>query len=406
MNKTSFHYLLAEKFVFKQSWKDSLVGDSLLNLVRFAYSEEEAQVTSALDFMPRPAWMIARKVGRPISEVEPILKSLGDRILILRKLIKGHAVYGFLALIPGVFEFQMMRAHSDPDNHDYYKEFARLYEEVYEEYMTWIKPHVDRKDLRFMRIIPVEKSIENTIGIVPFNTDRYSEIVDRNRSFCLVNACPCRYEFELLNKGCGKPLDVCSAMGWLADLAIEKGLARRVSKEEFLEAKARATDAGLVHMTDNLRDPLQVCSCCTCCCSGLRMIKNYNIPSVIAKSNFEAVVDVEKCLLCEKCVNICPMDAILVEEKSVKIDYTRCIGCGVCVIKCDKAKAMGLRERKYYKRPSDNILEYFSQRYFECLGKEKDIIPRVSLGVGGLLSQLGSRISPFHISGPKYRPSI
>jgi Pyruvate/2-oxoacid:ferredoxin oxidoreductase delta subunit len=302
----------------------------------------------------------------------------------------------------------MIRGRHDISNNNnnyyYYKEFARLYNQVYDEYMLWIKPHLESKDLRFMRVIPVEKAIESTIGILPLITDRYSDIVERNNSFCLVNVCACRYEHELLGKGCGKPLDVCSAMGWIADLAIQKGLARRVSRKEFVEAKMRASEAGLVNMTDNLRDPLQVCSCCACCCSGLKMIKEYNIPTVIAKSHFEVVVNIDKCIGCGKCAKICPMAAIQVNDKKAVVDYNRCIGCGVCIIKCEHGKALNLRERAYHKPPSANVLDYFTQRYVECLGREKEVIPRVSLGVSSLLTQLGSQISPFHVSGPKYRP--
>ena len=58
----------------------------------------------------------------------------------------------------------------------------------------------------------------------------------------MINVCACRNEMVLLDKGCGAPMDVCSAMGWVADYCIDKGMARRVSKQEFLEAKGRAAD--------------------------------------------------------------------------------------------------------------------------------------------------------------------
>jgi NAD-dependent dihydropyrimidine dehydrogenase PreA subunit len=299
---------------------------------------------------------------------------------------------------------------SKGDFGEYYKEFSRRFEAFYEEYCTWLKPKLDGKDLRFGRIIPVLQSLERSPGIsvMALPSDKYSETVDRNNSFALVNVCSCRHEAELLGKGCGKPKDVCAAMGWLADTIIDKGMGRRVSKEEFLEAKMRAAEAGLVNLVDNLENPLQVCSCCGCCCGALRMLSQFNIPTIIAKSHFEAAVDREKCIGCGNCVEICPMNAITLEKatprarkkKKAAIDPVRCIGCGLCVSKCDKQFAVTLKARQDHKPPAKSMLEFGINRYCEVKGIESPLLDRVGLGVSRLLD----RYSPIHISGPKYRP--
>ncbi len=107
----------------------------------------------------------------------------------------------------------MVRAKTVGGNQEFYTRFAELYEQFYDEYLTWIRPRLGGKDLRFGRIIPVEQAIEGQQGIIPSHSDKYSEIIDRNNSFCLVNACACRYEMQLLGKGCGKPLGNCTVMG-------------------------------------------------------------------------------------------------------------------------------------------------------------------------------------------------
>jgi Pyruvate/2-oxoacid:ferredoxin oxidoreductase delta subunit len=345
-------------------------------------------------------------VQRPVGEVEPLLRSLADRLLITGIEIKGIQTYGFLNFLPGLFEVQMIRAKSaahTESEREFFVKFAALYEEFYDEILTWLKPKVEGKNLRFGRVIPVGKSIENSGGIIPLASDKFSETIDRNNSFCLVDVCPCRHEMELLGKGCGKPMDVCSAMGWLADFCIEKGLARRVSKEEYIDARNRAAEAGLVNLTDNLTNPLQVCACCSCCCSALRILAKYNIPTIVATSHFEAVVDADKCNACAQCSRACPMQAIEWKKKKppVKIDYTRCIGCGVCVNACDKEDAMHLRERQDYTPPSATILDYYADRYLEVKGEENVTLgPRLKLGFGRLLA----KASPFSISGPGYKP--
>lgn len=400
MQTTPSHRALAEKFLFKRYWQDVIIPDSLLQLVAHAYTEEEAEIVSKLGFVAVPAWIIARRVKRPAGEVKPILQSLADRVLITRFQAGKMSLYGFLTLAPGIFETQMIRSRNTRD--EYFQTFARLFEEFYREFCIWLKPRVAHKDLRFGRVISIERSLESSpgVGIIAHPTDRYSEIVDRNQSFCLVNVCACRQEKVLIGNGCGKPMDVCSGMGKLADIAIAQGLARRVSKEEFLEAKMRAAEAGLVNMVDNLEDPLQVCSCCGCCCGALRMLNQFNIPTIITQSHFEAVVNEATCKGCGTCEKWCPMNAITVEDQKAAVDYARCIGCGVCVLKCDKTKAITLRQRDNYRPPAENPFDFFVQRYLEVKGPPASLLPKFQLGLGRLLA----KAPPVHLSGPRYHP--
>jgi ferredoxin len=46
-----------------------------------------------------------------------------------------------------------------------------------------------------------------------------------------------------------------------------------------------------------------------------------------------AVVDKEECVNCGICANVCPEEAIVVDEVAV-IDPQRCTGCGLCVEEC------------------------------------------------------------------------
>lgn len=46
-----------------------------------------------------------------------------------------------------------------------------------------------------------------------------------------------------------------------------------------------------------------------------------------------AVVDKVKCTACGSCVEVCPVEAITLEEVAV-INPDLCIDCGVCVDEC------------------------------------------------------------------------
>lgn len=400
MEITQAHREAAAKLVFREAWDEIPVTDSLLGLVAFTFTEEEAQLVAALRAAPARARTMARRVNRPVEKIEPLLESLAGRVLIACISIKGVKLYGLLPLWPGIFETVMIRSRNDPDNHEFYREFARRFEDVSAEYLEWAGPLLKDRDVRVMRIIPINRSLERVQGVMPLETDRYMEIVERNQSFALVNACACRQAKVELGEGCGKPLDVCSAMGILADQAIEKGLGRRVTREEFLDAKNRALEAGLVNLTDNLHDPLQVCSCCSCCCGVIRIIKDHNIPSILARSHFEALTDVDNCAGCGSCAEICPMDAVSLVDEKASVDYARCIGCGLCVDRCEKG-VMSLRERKGHVPPSENAFAYYSERYAEVKGPDHGaLLPRLTLGIGRLLGN-DSRLA---VSGPGYKP--
>jgi len=151
------HLALAKKFMFQENSEDFVPLDSLVKLVAHAYTEEEADTVMKVGFVPRAADAIAKRLNRPVHEVEPILKSLSERFLISGISADKGEIYGFLPLVPGVFEVQIIRSQGSHD--EYFKEFARLFEDFYSEIGDYLRPRLEDKDINIMRIIPVERSI-------------------------------------------------------------------------------------------------------------------------------------------------------------------------------------------------------------------------------------------------------
>jgi NAD-dependent dihydropyrimidine dehydrogenase PreA subunit len=299
------------------------------------------------------------------------------------------------------------------DDGAFYKEFARLFKDFWEELFAWMRTKpgfADRYQILgtpIGRIISIEEAIDASpgLGILSYSTDKFSEMADRARkSICQIDVCTCRQEMYLLNKECSrvdKPTSVtCTLTGTVAEAAIKAGAARRISKEQFIESRMQASELGLVAMVDDTVDPLLICTCCDCCCSILRVLKDFNNPNTWAQSHFEAVIDREKCKGCKTCAKACPMDAIKVgKDKKAVVDYARCIGCGVCVVKCDKQKAITFKTRKIHKPPVDNLVEFWMRRYFQLKGREENFLPKLTLGATRALS----RINPIHLTGPRAR---
>jgi NAD-dependent dihydropyrimidine dehydrogenase PreA subunit len=52
---------------------------------------------------------------------------------------------------------------------------------------------------------------------------------------------------------------------------------------------------------------------------------------------YKVEVEREKCIGCEECVNVCPVDVFEMEdEKSVPVNADECIGCESCVEMCEQ----------------------------------------------------------------------
>ncbi|HNR12597.1 MAG TPA: 4Fe-4S binding protein [Thermodesulfobacteriota bacterium] len=47
-----------------------------------------------------------------------------------------------------------------------------------------------------------------------------------------------------------------------------------------------------------------------------------------------ALVDEEKCTGCGTCVDICPVEAITLEQEIARVDESLCTECGLCVDEC------------------------------------------------------------------------
>ena len=54
-------------------------------------------------------------------------------------------------------------------------------------------------------------------------------------------------------------------------------------------------------------------------------------------------VDLEKCTGCGICEEVCPVEAIKVENEKAKVDNEECVDCGTCVEECPE-DALSLEE--------------------------------------------------------------
>jgi ferredoxin len=82
--------------------------------------------------------------------------------------------------------------------------------------------------------------------------------------------------------------------------------------------------------------------------------RHFAVMHPIHTTNFIPVNDANTCDGCGKCVNTCPVEAMVLvsandpqlpKKKVARLDEGRCVGCGLCVRACTKTNSLRLESR-------------------------------------------------------------
>ncbi len=357
---TSAHRLLADRY--GKAPLRLQVNDKLALLFGHLFSSDEAGLAAVFPVRPATTANLARRAGMSVETAEQFLGEMAQRGVIATYPSPRGPMHALLPLIPGIFEMQMWRGADE----EWTRRFVELYEDYYDRnYWRMQSPTSSSFPIQDMiKVIPVQQHIESQPGVLP--SDRVSELIETYTSYGLSKCC-CRTSTGLRGASCGKPLDVCMVFGHLADYVIDRGMARRVDRVEISDTAAIAEEAGLVHLTDNISSANFLCSCCSCCCEGLKVITDFELPWLVAKSHFLVSVDSSDCVGCAACVDRCPTDALEMDEEHVILESERCIGCGVCISACS-VQALELVPRPSYTPPHSTLSGLGAELGLQALG--------------------------------------
>ncbi|MBU2430122.1 MAG: 4Fe-4S binding protein, partial [Proteobacteria bacterium] len=148
--------------------------------------------------------------------------------------------------------------------------------------------------------------------------------------------CACAKHMQTLETGCKRPLEVCIGFDFYAEYCIEGlGVGRWIDRKEARTILKKANEAGLVHQSGgNSMNTECLCNCCPDCCGSMKIFKQIAAPSKISGSNYQAHLSEDDCILCEACIDRCPMGALTISEEVLLLNLQKCIGCGLCTTHC------------------------------------------------------------------------
>ncbi|MDX9787603.1 MAG: 4Fe-4S binding protein [Desulfobacterales bacterium] len=300
-----------------------------IRILEKIFSEEEARMYLNLSMAPETPKALAERLKRDPETLSSFLEEMAVKGLLFRIRAKGEVMYTAAPFMIGIYENMIDRM--DP-------ELAKLFELYWQE--AWL-PHFSKLPVP-LRFIPIKKSLEPDISVSPHDQIRdYIKSKDR----IAIAECICRKQKILVGEGCGKPLETCMIFDWYADYFVENQQGRYISREEALEIQDRCDEAGLVTLSNNIKNSIVVCHCCECCCVSLRALNMRSLVLEGIAANYYAEVDPDLCSGCETCIERCQTGALSIgEDNCAVVDRNRCIGCGVCVTVCP-VEALRLKQK-------------------------------------------------------------
>jgi len=310
---------------------------SLPEILRLMVTEEEASILLAL---PGTVREVEQKTGKRLNQVTATVnKCYRNGLIMSMNRNDGEKRYSFV-------DIYVDSILCDSRNNSLGPQWRELWK-------RWTKEQIERRNSQFNPnapaqglVVPIPEMIHehDHDAICPYEDAR--KIVEKSRRI-VVQQCPCRYR----TGACDYPFEeMCMFFDGMAEYALERGHTREISKKEALDKIRRASELGLVHMTnssyytDASTGVEFLCNCCTCCCGILEPFISSDRKVQLGR-NYYAEIDPKKCNGCGTCEARCHFDAMKVTDGTAVVNRTNCVGCGLCAYVCEP-KAVALRRKK------------------------------------------------------------
>ena len=331
-------------------------------ILRENFSPAEAEAALALPnkvipLQPVTVDEIAASLKVPLGDLGRILEKLAQRGLLFsgetKKGKKGYALQQVGFGFPQSFFWKNEESHH---THDMAEKVGRYFtsEKTREAY--------GQTKTKAFQFVPIGETLPIELQSV-FPYQMMDKIIERAKVIAVAH-CACRVASRLNGRVCTHPTEVCMKFDDMAEYLIKRKLAREIPKEEASDIIQLCQENNLVHFVDNAQDGIKHnCNCCGCACWSVARIRKRKIPrDVIMATYFIRETNEKECIGCEACLDVCPVDALVMENGVAKVDKDWCIGCGVCINKCpSQAPQIIIRPDKKDDKPATNFRKLHEQ---------------------------------------------
>lgn len=304
-----------------------------IEILKELFTEQEAELACYLTLLNEEARVVAYRARWDITEVVQTLEDMDRKGLISSSHPKDQPPrYGISQYVVGFHEGQVNR-------------LSKAYVDLFSKYVPDLFEKGPWTKLPQIRTIPINQAIPVTTEVMAYES---AEGILRSKKHIAVRNCVCRQELKVAGSGCDRPMESCLTFDESAQNDVATGKGRMITLEEALEKLEAAQRAGMVLQPANSKNPILLCTCCSCCCGVLRNIKHHPEPASLVANNFAARYDPQHCVYCGACVDICPMGAIELQDEAhgakISLKGARCIGCGLCVGVCPSQAVVMVRK--------------------------------------------------------------
>jgi len=334
--KSSYKQLVARLNRFPQGAPPSAL---LFKILEMLFSEREAALVAMLPIRPFGVDKAARIWKMKTGVAQKILVTLAGRGILVDIEQNGKSCYVLPPPMAGFFEFSLMRVHDAIDQ--------KLLSELFYQYLNveedFIKMLFTQGETQLGRTFVNEPvlSSENALHVLDY--ERVTAAI-HEASHIAVGTCYCRHKMVHVNRACKAPLNICMTFNQTGASLIKHHIARQIDRREGLDLLQTAYQNNLVQFGENVRKQVNfICNCCGCCCEAMLAARRFANYHPIHTTNFIPVVDQSGCNGCGKCVNACPVEAMMLvsanhprqlNKKRARVNEDICLGCGICVQVC------------------------------------------------------------------------
>ena len=335
-------------------------SELLFKILKMLFSEREAQLVAQLPIKPFTAKKAARIWKMDITQTKNVLDTLADRAILVDFESDNDTEYSLPPPMAGFFEFSLMRVRDDIDQ--------KLLSELFHEYMNveedFIRDLFTLGETQLGRTFVNEPALTDDNALLVLDYERATEVI-KTATDIGVGVCYCRHKMEHVGKDCDAPKDICMTFNSVASSLIRHDYARKIDVPECMDLLEEAYEHNLIQFGENVRNRVSfICNCCGCCCEALIASRRFALMNPVHTTNFLPRINNVSCNGCGKCVNVCPVEAMVlisandpsnIKRKIAKLEENLCLGCGVCVRVCSKNSILLEPRKERVITPMDGV---------------------------------------------------